>query len=179
MRTVVKVAGSIKSAARANRQKIELAAKQRMAAAVSNTIATTCRCGSAFPGTLCDLSGTACRDMIGQPCRILADSRQERRVHPGQPLQPEEIQARHVGDASAMNRFSRAVDDRQVDPTEITAVAGCPYHRAYPRGPEIEAAQRPRDVRWIRIRCARARLGRHVEALLGNMGIDHIQEARV
>ena len=34
-------------------------------------------------------------------------------------------------------------------------------------------------MRWIRIHGASTGLCRHVEALLGNMGIDHVQEARI
>ena len=40
-------------------------------------------------------------DVIGEISRIVADAGQERRTHLGQPLQAEEIQAGHLGDAAA------------------------------------------------------------------------------
>ena len=45
-------------------------------------------------------------NMIGEHGRIVADAGQEGGIHFRQPLQAEEIQAGHLGDAVAVNRFA-------------------------------------------------------------------------
>src|SRR6478736_9065759 len=67
-------------------------------------------------------------NVIGKYHGVVADAGQERGVHLRQPLQAEEIQARHRRDAVAMHRLAFGIGDREIDPAEIDAVAGGPDH---------------------------------------------------
>src|SRR5258708_2878316 len=86
MRTVVKLAGSISVGARANRHRIEFAEKHSKAILVSAAVRATSLVSATF------------RDMPGQPGGILPNTREERGVHAGEPLQADEVQTRHLGD---------------------------------------------------------------------------------
>src|SRR4051812_11057440 len=130
MRTVVKLAGSISLGASARRHRIEFAEKQSRAMLVSAAVRTMC------------LASAPLRDVLGEPVGILPDAGQERGVHPRQPLQADEVEARHVGDAVTVDWLSLGVQDRLVDPAEVAAVARAPDHRADAARAKIETAQR-------------------------------------
>src|SRR6476660_869177 len=91
MRTVVKLAGSISLGASASRHRIEFAEKHSRAMLVKTAAWATTLVRAVF------------RDVPGEVCGVLADAGQERGVHPRQPLQADEVQAWHVGDAVEQN----------------------------------------------------------------------------
>ena len=189
---LVKVAGSISSGARANRHSSEFAAKHSIAALVKTTVRVTRRPGFALMDASRDMAclwqgadtGDAVRrdcrsaagNVVGEPRRIVADAGQEGGFHPGQPLQADEVQSGHVGDAAAVNWLAAGVQYRHVDPAEVTVIAGRPDHRADAGAAKVQATERFQEAGRIGSHRAGRRLFRHVEAVPRDVCIGHVEE---
>src|SRR6185437_3743063 len=110
-------------------------------------------------------------DVIGETGGVVADAGQYRRIQSGQPLQAEEIQAGHGGDAVDMKRLAARIQHGNIDPAEVEAITGGPDYRANTGGAEIKPPQRLGETMRVRPHRAGGGVGRHFEAMGFGVGI--------
>src|SRR5437660_11218693 len=118
-------------------------------------------------------------DVIGEHGGVVADPGQERGFHFRQPLQAEEIQTGHLGDAVAVTRLPARVQHGNVDPAEIEAVARGPDHRADAVAADVKAPQRFGDARRVWQHRADGGVFRHLQAVLLDMRVHHVEECEI
>src|SRR5262249_23989130 len=109
----------------------------------------------------------------------VADAGHEGGGHPAHPLQAEEIKPADGGDAAALDRRAVAIEDGDIDPAEINAIAGCPDDCVDALGAEIEPADRVGHAEWGRQYGPGGGLFGKIEAAVARVLVGHLKEGRI
>ena len=76
--------------------------------------------------------------MVGEVLGVAADAGEQAGLEPVHPVQAEEVEPRHLGDAALLERPTMGIEDRDSQPGVVVVGAGRPDDRGDVLAPQVE-----------------------------------------
>ena len=76
--------------------------------------------------------------MVGEVLRVASDAGKQAGLERVHPVQAEEVEPRHLGDAALVERPTVGIEDRDSQPAVVVVVAGRPDDRGDVLAPQVE-----------------------------------------